>query len=79
MPRAVVESMVLAGNVERCAAQLARALDPRVSSVTVRPHAVAGGSVQDVVQQFAEEVFPRALELRETLTDLAVTQTYSTN
>ena len=30
MPRAVVESMVLGGGVERCAAQLARALDPRI-------------------------------------------------
>lgn len=43
MPRAVVESMVLAGSPERCAAQLARALDPRVDSVTVRPHVVPGG------------------------------------
>ena len=64
MPRAVVESMVLGGNAERCAAQLARALDPRITSVTVRPHAIAGGSVMEVLKEFAEEVFPLALELR---------------
>ncbi len=64
MPRAVVESMVLGGNAERCAAQLARALDPRITSVMVRPHAIAGDNVTSVLKAFAEDVFPRALALR---------------
>jgi len=65
MPRAVVESMVLAGNAERCAAQLARGLDPRITTVTIRPHAVNGETVAAVLTRFAEDVFPRALALRQ--------------
>ena len=64
MPRAVVESMVLGGSVERCAQQLAAALDPRVDSVTVRPHAVKGDTVANVLKRFAEEVYPRAEAIR---------------
>jgi 5,10-methylenetetrahydromethanopterin reductase len=64
MPRAVVESMVLGGNAQACAAQLARALDPRITTVVVRPHAVAADSVGNVLKVFAEKVFPRAVELR---------------
>jgi 5,10-methylenetetrahydromethanopterin reductase len=64
MPRAVVESMVLGGNAERCALHLARALDSRITSVMVRPHAIAGDNVGSVLKVFAEDVFPRALELR---------------
>ena len=64
MPRAVVESMVLGGNAEACAAQLARALDPRITTVVVRPHAIAGDNVGAVLKRFAERVFPRALEIR---------------
>jgi hypothetical protein len=56
--------MVLGGNAERCAMQLARALDPRITSVMVRPHAIAGDNVGNVLKEFAEEVFPTALELR---------------
>lgn len=64
MPRQVVESMVLAGNPDRCAAQLARALGARITSVTVRPHTVKGQSVAAVLEAFATRVFPKALELR---------------
>jgi 5,10-methylenetetrahydromethanopterin reductase len=64
MPREVVETMVLGGNAERCASQLARALDPRITSVVLRPHAVAGDTVGAVLKKFAEHVYPRALELR---------------
>jgi 5,10-methylenetetrahydromethanopterin reductase len=67
MPRGVVESMVLGGNAERCATQLARALDPRIASVMVRPHAIAGDNVASVLKAFAEDVFPRAVALRAAL------------
>lgn len=64
MPREVVESMVLAGNPESCARQLAAALHDRITSVTVRPHAVKGGRVSDVLQSFIGTVMPRALALK---------------
>ncbi len=67
MPDAVVESMVLAGNPDRVARQLARALHPRVTTVTLRPHALKGASVTPVVRAFAEQVLPQALRLRESL------------
>lgn len=65
MPRAVVESMVLAGNAEHCAEQLARGLSSRITHLTMRPHAVSGQDVGDVVRAFARDVVPRALQLRE--------------
>lgn len=61
MPRAVVESMVIAGNPERCAEQLARGLSPSIRHLTMRPHAVPGQDVSDVVRAFAEVVVPRVL------------------
>jgi 5,10-methylenetetrahydromethanopterin reductase len=64
LPREAVETMVLAGNAESVAAQLARALHPRVTQLTVRPHAIKGQSVAEVIRAFAERVVPRALELR---------------
>lgn len=64
MPRKVVESMVLAGNPESCARQLATALHDRINSVTVRPHAVKGQKVAEVLRAFSEKVVPRALELK---------------
>jgi 5,10-methylenetetrahydromethanopterin reductase len=66
LPEAVVESMVLAGNPERVAHQLARAMHPRVTTVTLRPHALKGQPVAAVVRAFTEQVMPRALALRET-------------
>ena len=64
MPRAIVESMVLAGNPESCAQQLAKGLGPRISHVTLRPHAAPGGDVGAVIRAFIETVVPRALALR---------------
>jgi len=72
MPRPVVESMVLGGSAERCAEQLAKALDPRITSVTVRPHAIAGDNVGSVLRAFAEDVFPRALALRAAMPAAAI-------
>lgn len=65
MPREVVESMVLAGNPESCARQLASALHDRITSVTVRPHAVKGSSIPNVLRAFIETVMPRALALKQ--------------
>jgi 5,10-methylenetetrahydromethanopterin reductase len=64
LPRETVETMVLAGDAESVATQLARALHPRVTQLTVRPHAIKGQPVSAVIRAFAERVVPRALELR---------------
>ncbi|HWC02324.1 MAG TPA: LLM class flavin-dependent oxidoreductase [Methylomirabilota bacterium] len=64
MPREVVESMVLAGNAARCAEQLARGLAPRITHLTVRPHAVPGQDVADVIRAFVEDVVPRVHRMR---------------
>jgi 5,10-methylenetetrahydromethanopterin reductase len=65
MPREIVESMVLAGNAESCARQLARGLGPKITHLTVRPHAAPGEDVAPVIRAFIETVVPRALELRK--------------
>jgi len=62
LPAEVVESMVLAGNVERCAQQLARGLNGRITQIAVRPHAAPGQKIADVIRAFAAEVVPRALK-----------------
>ena len=67
MPDAVVESMVLAGNPDRVARQLAKALHPRITTITLRPHALKGQSVAPVIRAFAEQVLPQALRLGERL------------
>jgi 5,10-methylenetetrahydromethanopterin reductase len=64
MPRAVVESMVLAGNAARCAEQLARGLGSRITHLTVRPHAVPGQNVADVIRAFAQDVVPRVHQMK---------------
>ncbi len=64
MPRAVVESMVLAGNPDSVARQLAAGIHSRVTHVTLRPHALPGQDVGEVVRAFAERVMPRAQALR---------------
>jgi 5,10-methylenetetrahydromethanopterin reductase len=64
MPRAIVESMVLAGNPESCAQQLAKGLGPKITHVTLRPHAAPGDDVTTVIRDFIEKVVPRALEIR---------------
>ena len=65
MPREVVESMVLAGNVERCAQQLAKGLVPEITHLTIRPHAAPGQDVASVLTAFIRDVVPRALRVRE--------------
>jgi 5,10-methylenetetrahydromethanopterin reductase len=57
--------MVLAGNAARCAEQLARGLHPRITHLTVRPHAAPGQDVTDVIHAFAQDVVPRALRTRD--------------
>ena len=64
MPREVVESMVLAGTAARCAEQLARGLHPRVTHLTIRPHAVPGQDVADVIRAFARDVVPRVHRMK---------------
>ena len=64
MPREVVESMVLAGTAARCAEQLARGLDPRVTHLTIRPHAVPGQDVAEVIRAFARDVVPRVHRMK---------------
>ncbi|MGI9334598.1 MAG: LLM class flavin-dependent oxidoreductase [Gammaproteobacteria bacterium] len=63
MPPEVVEYTVLAGDAGRVAEQLARVMRPEVGSITVRPHAVAGEPVEEVVRAFAEDVMPRVEHL----------------
>ena len=63
LPREVVEAMVLVGSPDRVAEQLARAMTPRVTQLTLRPHAAPGQKVGDVVAAFARDVVPRALRL----------------
>jgi 5,10-methylenetetrahydromethanopterin reductase len=58
LPPEVVERTVLAGRPERVARQVAAALAPEVTRVTIRPHAVPGGSVAAVLRAFAREVMP---------------------
>lgn len=65
VPREVVESMVLAGSPARCAAQLARGLVPRITHLTVRPHALPGQDVAEVIRRFMDEVVPRAHQIRQ--------------
>jgi 5,10-methylenetetrahydromethanopterin reductase len=69
MPREVVESMVLAGNAERCARQLAKGLGPKITHLTVRPHAAPGQEVASVITAFAQDVVPKALRLRDGVAD----------
>jgi 5,10-methylenetetrahydromethanopterin reductase len=61
--------MVLAGNPDSVAQQLARALHPRVSQLTVRPHAIKGQPVAAVIRSFAEQVVPQALQLRASMAE----------
>ena len=67
LPREIVEATALAGDPEHVARQLAGVLRPEVGSVTIRPHCVPGGSVDDVIRAFAEEVLPRVAGLAESI------------
>jgi 5,10-methylenetetrahydromethanopterin reductase len=59
VPTEAVESMGVAGNSERVAEQIARAIRPGVTSVTVRAYAPAGGSIAPVLRAFVTDVMPR--------------------
>lgn len=59
LPPEAVPRMVLAGDSNGVAAQLSAAVRPGVTRLIVRPHAVPGGSVGDVLRRFAHEVAPR--------------------
>ncbi|HET7264284.1 MAG TPA: LLM class flavin-dependent oxidoreductase [bacterium] len=59
LPPEAVRRMVLAGDPDGVAAQLSEAIRPGVTRLIVRPHSVAGGSVGDVLQRFANDVAPR--------------------
>ena len=65
MPREIVDYTVLAGDADRVAEQLAGVLRPEITSVTIRPHCVAGESIESVVRAFAEDVMPRVERLVE--------------
>ena len=64
IPLGIVDSMVLAGDPDRVATRLQQALHPRVTHITLRPHAVPGESLSSVVEAFAEQVVPRSLQAR---------------
>ena len=66
MPPEIVDHTVLAGSAKRVAGQLARVLRPEITSITIRPHRVAGESIEAVVRAFAEDVMPRAVRLAAT-------------
>ncbi len=59
LPPEAVERTVLAGRPDHVAKQIAAALTPEVTRVTIRPHAVPGRSVGAVLRAFAHEVMPR--------------------
>jgi 5,10-methylenetetrahydromethanopterin reductase len=63
MPRDIVETMVIAGDVPAAAAQLAGALGPKITSVTIRPHAVQGEGIANVLKLFINQVLPMALKI----------------
>lgn len=63
LPREAVEAMVLAGNPERVAEQLARALTPRITQISLRPHALPGQDIAEVIKAFATDVLPRAVAM----------------
>ena len=63
MPRELVDYTVLAGDPTYIAKQLAHVIRPEVSSITIRPHAVPGERVEDVVKSFAKDVMPKVMQL----------------
>ena len=63
MPRELVDYTVLAGDPNYIAKQLAHVMRPEVSSITIRPHAVPGERVEDVVKSFAKDVMPKVMQL----------------
>lgn len=59
LPEAAVERTALAGSAERVADRIAAVLRPEITSITIRPHALPGKDVADVLRTFVEHVVPR--------------------
>jgi 5,10-methylenetetrahydromethanopterin reductase len=59
LPDEALDRTVLVGPPDRVAAQVAGVLRDEVSHVTIRPHAVPGQAVGEVIRAFAEDVMPR--------------------
>lgn len=64
MPSDVVDLTVLAGSVEQVSEQLARIMRAEIGSITIRPHAVPGESLDEVIRAFALDVIPQVRKLR---------------
>jgi 5,10-methylenetetrahydromethanopterin reductase len=62
IPLEVVDSMVLAGDAGRVAERLRQALHPRVTQITLRPHAAPGENLSTVIRTFVEDVIPKATQ-----------------
>lgn len=63
IPLEVVDSMVLAGDSNRVAERLRKALHPRVTQITLRPHAVQGEMLSTVIRKFVEDVMPSVMQV----------------
>lgn len=64
-PNEVVGSLTLAGNAERIAQQISAVIRPEVTQICVRPYVTRGQNVASVIEKFAKEVMPRAVQLAE--------------
>lgn len=60
IPQEIVDSMALSGDSDRVASLLRQALHPKITQVTLRPHAVPGEKLATVIQSFKTEVIPKA-------------------
>jgi 5,10-methylenetetrahydromethanopterin reductase len=58
VPKEALYGMGVAGDAEHVAAQLAAAIRPGVTSVTVRAYALPGGGIAPMVRSFIEDVMP---------------------
>lgn len=59
LPDEVLHRTVLVGRPDDVARRISNVLRPRVDSITIRPHAVEGQHVTDVMRSFVDEVMPR--------------------
>ncbi len=59
VPRSALEGMGVAGNTERVAEQVARAVRPGVTSITIRAYELPGQSIAPVLRAFMTEVMPQ--------------------
>ncbi len=61
IPMEIVDTMVLSGDAERVAEGLKRAIHPRMTQLTLRPHAVPGDSLSNVISTFVNDVMPKVI------------------